>query len=320
MPLTLRLRHGGGMATLDSVPDDATVAQLRELIATKIGIAARRQFLKVGFPPAPLPDDAEDKRLTDVGCNNRETVVVEEREPPPDPLAAPDADAAAKVAEAAGRLGLPALLPPDGVGDVERHVIPADNSCLFASVAYLLRSESGTPTPPVQLRQLVGGEIARDPERWDPITLAESGKTSLEYADWIQRDDSWGGSLELIVLSEKLGVQLSAVCVRSLRVEHFPHEGPHRHRAYVLYDGIHYDAVVGRAAAGGGEVRVFSPSDDLTLNKVVALGVELQESKQFTDTANFTLQCQHCWKKLKGEADAQEHGKQTGHFNFQEVH
>lgn len=29
--------------------------------------------------------------------------------------------------------------------------------------------------------------------------------------------------------------------------------------------------------------------------------------------------CQHCMKLLTGEKDAQQHAKETGHFNFQEA-
>eukprot|EP00747_Dinoflagellata_sp_TGD_P212634 gnl/TRDRNA2_/TRDRNA2_85711_c0_seq1.p1 gnl/TRDRNA2_/TRDRNA2_85711_c0~~gnl/TRDRNA2_/TRDRNA2_85711_c0_seq1.p1 ORF type:complete len:324 (+),score=81.49 gnl/TRDRNA2_/TRDRNA2_85711_c0_seq1:67-1038(+) len=323
MPLTLRLRHNGTNATLADVPDAATVAELRELISAKLSVAVRRLVLKVGYPPAPLSEDSATKPVAEVGIRNRDTIVVEEREPPPEPLpAAGSAEALAAAAEAARKLGLPAPPASAEVGGIERHVIAADNSCLFNSVAYCLAAgSSGSQKPPAELRALVAERIAADPERWDPVTLAESEKTSLEYADWIKRSESWGGSIELMVLSESLGVQFSAVCIRSMRVDHYPHEGPYKHRVFVLYDGIHYDAVVGRSAqSAGSELRVFDPADDLSLNKVIALAVTLQEQKQFTDTSNFTLQCQHCWAKFKGETDAQKHGKETGHFNFQEVH
>lgn len=335
------------MATIDAVPDGGTVAELKELIAAKTGVPANRQLLKAGFPPKPL---AEAFSLSAAGVANRDTLTLEEREAPLEapqgtaPASPPAADApapapAAAAAPAVSPLAAPAAAtapsgygvkagpcvpapaPAAQVGGMERHIIAADNSCLFNSVAYLLQSPGASTTPPQELRALVSGQISKDPERWDPVTLAESSKTSLEYAEWITRSDSWGGSLELIVLSEQLGVQISSVCVRSLRVDHFPHEATHRSRLYVCYDGIHYDAIIGKAASGGGsELRVFDPADEMTLNKVVALAIELQENKQFTDTANFTLQCQHCFKLLKGEADAQQHAKETGHFNFQEAH
>ena len=44
----------------------------------------------------------------------------------------------------------------------------------------------------------------------------------------------------------------------------------------------------------------------------------LHEAKQYTDTANFTLRCAVCQKGLRGEKEAQDHAKQTGHVNFAE--
>ena len=44
----------------------------------------------------------------------------------------------------------------------------------------------------------------------------------------------------------------------------------------------------------------------------------LNEAKQFTDTTNFTLRCEVCQLGLRGEKEAQEHAKKTGHINFQE--
>ncbi len=41
-------------------------------------------------------------------------------------------------------------------------------------------------------------------------------------------------------------------------------------------------------------------------------------ARQFTDTANFTLRCGVCQLGLKGEKEAVEHAKSTGHTNFTE--
>lgn len=42
------------------------------------------------------------------------------------------------------------------------------------------------------------------------------------------------------------------------------------------------------------------------------------QARQFTDTANFTLRCGVCLVGIKGEKEAVEHAKQTGHQNFSE--
>ena len=46
---------------------------------------------------------------------------------------------------------------------------------------------------------------------------------------------------------------------------------------------------------------------------------EAKSSRQFTDVNKFTLKCNDCDMFLKGQVEAQNHAKTTGHFNFGEV-
>ena len=146
------------------------------------------------------------------------------------------------------------------------------------------------------------------------LVQVEAGKDFLDYADWIETSDAWGGMIELSILAEFLQYQICAVDIRAQRVEKFPFDdAAHAQRVVVFFDGIHYDAFK------RGEVSVFSTKDDTPLAEALAVGAELNKKKQFTDTAGFTLMCGHCMKLLKGQKEAQEHAKETGHFNFQEA-
>jgi len=78
MPLTFRLRHGPSTTTIAAIPDSATVSDLRAHVAEKTGVDADRQLLKVGVPPKLLPETSADVRLTDLGCQNRDIIIVEE--------------------------------------------------------------------------------------------------------------------------------------------------------------------------------------------------------------------------------------------------
>mmetsp|Transcript_8731 Transcript_8731/g.21209 ORF Transcript_8731/g.21209 Transcript_8731/m.21209 type:complete len:383 (+) Transcript_8731:681-1829(+) len=223
---------------------------------------------------------------------------------------------------------------------VERHVIPADNSCLFAAVLFNLKNDCAfSPTllqndrfflqtaGPHHLREHCGKEIASTPCDYDAFTLAECGKTSFEYAGWIQESSSWGGFLELSLLSKLCNVQIAACDIQNCRLEYFPHLSDDggtaavprpAARMFVFFDGIHYDACCASAGPGGRRT-LFALDDDDVVAQVLSVGMALKEQKQYTDTANFTLQCQHCFKLLVGEKDAQSHAKETGHFNFQEA-
>ena len=90
------------------------------------------------------------------------------------------------------------MLLADGSGfAVVRRIVPADNSCLFSSFAYVTTQSRGGAQ---QLRQLIAETVAADPETYNEAFL---GKTNAEYCAWILRPDSWGGAIELSILGEK---------------------------------------------------------------------------------------------------------------------
>jgi len=53
---------------------------------------------------------------------------------------------------------------------------------------------------------------------------------------------------------------------------------------------------------------------------VAQLVASCHEARQFTDTGNFTLRCGVCQIGVKGEKEAVQHAKDTGHQSFQEYH
>eukprot|EP00913_Durusdinium_trenchii_P024872 g23346.t1 len=174
-----------------------------------------------------------------------------------------------------------------------RHEIPADNSCLFNSVAYAL-NDSGDDKAS-ELRGMVAGLVLSDPETW---TEAMLGKPPEEYADWIQDSEHWGGGIELAILATshemetRSGKEIAAVDIQTLRVSVFGEGQGFRRRALLIYDGIHYD--------------------------VLAVAKEAQIARNFTDVGRFTLRCVSCQKGLVGQQDAVEHAKATGYINFTE--
>jgi ubiquitin thioesterase OTU1 len=52
--------------------------------------------------------------------------------------------------------------------------------------------------------------------------------------------------------------------------------------------------------------------------QAACVSVQAHEARQFTDTANFTLRCGVCQLPVKGEKEAVEHAKATGHQRFGE--
>ncbi|KAG0300543.1 hypothetical protein BGZ98_009092 [Dissophora globulifera] len=97
-----------------------------------------------------------------------------------------------------------------------------DNSCLFNAIAYTL---DPTMKNNVRgLRQIVAQAIEANSDVYPDVVL---GRPRKEYCDWIMRENSWGGAIELAIFSDyyKTG------------------EGQYGQRVLVMYSGIHYDAI-----------------------------------------------------------------------------
>ncbi|KAJ2275334.1 ubiquitin-specific protease otu1 [Coemansia sp. RSA 451] len=121
-------------------------------------------------------------------------------------------------------------------GYLVRRCVPSDNSCLFTSIARCLSQPGLTPR---SLRELVAQTIAHSPHIYNEAVLE---RPVHEYCAWILDDDSWGGGIELAVLSQAFHVEVCSIDVRFQRVDCFG-EGRYARRVFLLYTGSHYDYV-----------------------------------------------------------------------------
>jgi hypothetical protein len=218
---------------------------------------------------------------------------------------------------------------------MRRVVVNADNSCLFTALGLLLVGPQRTHGD--RLRRIVAESVrgGGDGDEWNEVSL---GRSPAAYADWIQLPATWGGAVELAVLARAFRTRLVAWDVQSGRSIAFEPPGGATHVAFVLYDGLHYDAVAAlpahsphvAAAAGALEVppdgRVpdtawvgrFEVGDAEAEAGAAALAHAARAARAFTDTTRFTLRCLVCQAGLVGEAGARDHARATGHSNFAE--
>lgn len=203
-------------------------------------------------------------------------------------------------------------------GAMVRRVVPSDNSCLFAALGYVVHRDRGRAAA---LRERAAAAVAADADTFGEGFL---GKPNAEYVAWLRDRDHWGGAIELSVLARVLNVQIGAADIVSKRLDVYGSDLPcPSDRVYLLYDGIHYDAVALSPVPGGGAPEDFDTTrfvcgDTAAEAAVRALCAESHAARHFTDTANFALRCLVCQKGLKGENEAREHAKATGHINFGE--
>ena len=121
---------------------------------------------------------------------------------------------------------------------VVRRVIESDNSCLFNAVAYAAEKSLREAT---RLRKVIVDAIRAEPATFDAAFL---GKPPSEYTEWISRPNSWGGQVELYILSKHYGVEIAAYDIQTERCDVYGEDQGHPDRIMVIYDGLHYDALV----------------------------------------------------------------------------
>lgn len=327
--LLLRVRSAAGTAKV-TVDEESSFSELRQAIAGVTGVEPAAQKLSYGFPPRTLR--VEDNERVATTLSHGELVGVERDASvtaPAPALATTATTASASNAESAHE-ELPPTPRPSAAAQDEtttpaplfvRRTVPDDNSCLFRALAYVLRPLLGSQVDVAAMRDVIATAVSQDPEHYSEAFL---GKSNGEYQRWIRQPNTWGGAVELAVLSKHFAVQIASFDVRSQRMDCYGGgaQPAYSTRVYLLYDGIHYDPLALSPMPGadeGFDETVFSADDGQSEQMARALAAEAHEKRQYTDTANFTLQCGQCSAKLRGEQEALEHAKSTGHSQFSEA-
>lgn len=119
-----------------------------------------------------------------------------------------------------------------------RRVCPSDNSCLFHAAAYVLRNKSRTEGP--KLREECASIVQAHDDFFTELLLE---RPNHEYVEWIRRPTSWGGAVELVILSFLTQTEIIALDLESVRMQRFGHDKDYTVRAFLVYTGKHYDAI-----------------------------------------------------------------------------
>ncbi|XP_070601673.1 ubiquitin thioesterase OTU1 isoform X2 [Erythrolamprus reginae] len=205
----------------------------------------------------------------------------------------------------------------EAVPVLARKVVPADNSCLFTSIYYVVEGGVYEPGCAPEMRNLIAQIVASDLESYSEAVL---GKSNQEYCDWIRREDTWGGAIEVSILSKFYLCEICVVDTQTVRIDRFGEDAGYSKRVLLIYDGIHYDPLERKILNSDIPPQtIFSTNDDVVLAQALELADEARRKRQFTDVNRFTLRCMVCQKGLTGQVEAREHAKETGHTNFGEV-
>ncbi|ODQ77129.1 hypothetical protein BABINDRAFT_163856 [Babjeviella inositovora NRRL Y-12698] len=208
-------------------------------------------------------------------------------------------------------------------GYIVLRVQPDDNSCLFNSVLYSLYGSTSQVYSALDLRRYVASYITSHADTYSEAIL---GKPNKEYAEWILLPVSWGGAIELQILSEFLHVKIQTIDVETGHIYDFSSElGDEDTSIAIVYSGIHYDSLVYSLLLTdlSKDIGVISLNTEWgQLFMAVAsltICLDLKDKGYATNTNKFQLLCQICGVKVKGQLEAAKHGRATGHSEFGEV-
>lgn len=197
-----------------------------------------------------------------------------------------------------------------------RKTIPDDNSCLFNAIGYLCENRNLNKAS--ELREIVAGIIMSDPNTYNDSMLDEN-KTNDEYVEWILKNSSWGGEIELNILSQHYNITIVAIDIQTLNVHKY---GNYPKCIYLLYDGIHYDALVlapSKTAPESSYQLQFDTKNDSIMAQALSIAMEYNQKKQFTNIHKFSLKCNVCQTELTGQEEARRHAEYTGHAAFSQI-
>jgi ubiquitin thioesterase OTU1 len=356
--IVLKINAEGKASEKTSVSSETTLESFVQLLTTKTGIAGDRMQIMCGYPLALLRGKQTDS-LVDIGLKNSDVVTIRAGTPPsmtveteahPTPPAsssAPNYASQPQSASASDKIFAGTVFNSytsssadewschictfinsvhSGssscemcgsarlVASMKRRIIDADNSCLFNAVGLLVCRSSSVA---VEFREIVRTAVENDPETFSSVML---GKQQDEYLSWIMLPTTWGGEVEIGILAAYFRVEIAVVDIRTTNI--YVYGSGCGKRIYLLYDGIHYDALVRSTQDGcpaDDDETMFPPDDSASYDQSKAIASELKQRTQFVDLTGFDLKCLVCGVGLRGQRGAQEHAKETGHTNFGQV-
>lgn len=293
-PFLVMIKAKNGRKKLEGLTMKSTISHLLQKISEFTEIPSKSQKLLHGYPPKPLDLSNEGQELASLPFKSGDMVIVEEDE----------TSNKTDVSQGSG----------EAKATVTRRVVPSDNSCLFMSIALLMEGGNTDSSRAQELRNLIVNVVSSNPELYNEVFLA---KSNLEYCQWIKNPDSWGGAIEISILSEFYETEIAVVDTQSVRIDKFGENNGYNHRIYLIYDNVHYDPLI-KELDGDGMETVFRVDDEEVQAQVLHLATEAQKSRQYTDLSGFTLRCLVCNDGLRGQRQAQQHAMATGHSNFAE--
>lgn len=277
--------------------------------------------VKSGYPPAQVIPPSDDSPFLE-SFKRGEIVYIESSEPPAAAAPSSAAPVSVSMSESCAVARSNSNSNSNSIvsqGTFVVRKVPDDNSCLFHAVSGLLGGVHRSKVS--DLRQIVADAVGSDSGTYGEAFL---GRSNDEYRAWILSEAAWGGAIELGILARYFQVEIGAFDVQTMRLDRYGEGNDFKTVGYLIYSGIHYDYLAlalgnTNTASKDTDVCQFDPSDTEALLGAKELCNTAHVGRQWTNTQTFTIMCDVCKTRIKGEKEALEHSQATGHMNFSEL-
>ena len=195
--------------------------------------------------------------------------------------------------------------------------IDDDNSCLFNAISFCCDNMETGSDKVEELREIISGIVLSSPDIYNEGIL---GKKPDLYCEYIMGKNTWGGDIEISILSKYYNIQINVFDITNSNPNIINYNNDNNDIndcIYLIYAGIHYDSIYMKNSDNSIQTK-FNKHDNKVFAMVYSLAMDLHDKGKFTNVYKFTLKCGICNAKLVGQNDAQKHAQLTGHTQFAE--
>ncbi|SMN20065.1 similar to Saccharomyces cerevisiae YFL044C OTU1 Deubiquitylation enzyme that binds to the chaperone-ATPase Cdc48p [Maudiozyma saulgeensis] len=302
---------GKGDKVVSIEGNDKLVGELLQEIADTFGIDMDNVIsIRFGYPPqsVEINDDSIVKLLEDIGLSSGEKIGVTLRDNGNGSII-PEQNKQNNI-EATLKDSQSSFVANDGTKWVlQQHVVPDDNSCLFHAISYCMYKDISLSKG---LRERVAKEIMQDKDTYNEAIL---GKSPQSYMNWILQKDSWGGGIEIAILSKVLGVAVYVLDIDALKFEKF-NEDKYDEFIIILFSGVHYDAIESTTKKTVFNVRTDEALCQMVLACSLEIASKMKKGGKSFNSQKANIICNICHKTFVGEREISKHAESTGHTDF----
>lgn len=264
-------------AVISNLTEESTMSQLRSSIETYFSIVPEEQLLLVGFPPKEVEGEGT---LVSKNIKSGARITVRQQ-----------SKVLKGVREGTGA-DIVFSIPRNSNGHMVRREMPGDNSCLFHSVAYTCLDKKRDMA--AEMRQIAVELVDKHKQEFTTQVL---GQPLYSYKQMILNPKMWGGAIELQVFSRHFETEIISFDYAYLREDHFGDGMGYKRRAFLIYTGQHYDAIVWAPFQGAPDSKdktVFATTDEYAWTRARHYAEFLHEEAVKSDPS---LQLQKEWRR-----------------------